>query len=65
MGKEALHSLVDLLDESDTETIYRVLIKFVPETEPYSDEVKALHKADLDLAKGDFTDFDSVDWGNI
>jgi hypothetical protein len=65
MNKEVLHNLVDLLDESDTEVIYRVLMKFVPEVTPYVDEVRALQKAKSDIAMGDVKDFDSIDWDDI
>ncbi len=37
MEKAVLHSLIDLLNEADTDTIYKVLIKFVPKAEPYYD----------------------------
>ena len=63
MGKAVLHSLIDLLNEADTDTIYRVLIKFIPETEPYSDEIESLKQAGLDIANGDVSNFDSIDWG--
>ena len=42
MGKAVLHSLIDMLNEADTDTIYRVLVKFVPETEPKEDEKKSI-----------------------
>lgn len=37
MCKTVLHSLIDLPDDTDTETIYKVLIKFVPADEPLPD----------------------------
>lgn len=63
MGKAVLHSLIDLLNEADTDTIYRVLIKFVPEAEPYDDEIESLKQAEMDIKNGDITDFDSINWG--
>ena len=30
MSKEMLHGLIDMIPESDTETIYNVLLKFIP-----------------------------------
>ena len=66
MSKETLHSLVDLLDENDTETIYRILIRFViPEVKPYPDEIEGIKRADIEIANGDVTDFDKIDWGEI
>ena len=63
MEKAVLHSLIDLLNEADTDTIYRVLIKFVPEAEPYGDEIESLKQAEIDIVNGDVSNFDSVDWG--
>ena len=33
MSKEVLKSLIDMIDDNDIETIFRVLIRFVPEAE--------------------------------
>ena len=42
----------------------RLLItKSVPETEPEEDEKEALKRAETDIANGDISDFNSVDWG--
>ena len=62
MGKAVLHSLIDMLNEADTDTIYRVLVKFVPETEPEEDEKESLKRAETDIANGDVSDFNSIDW---
>ena len=62
MGKAVLHSLIDMLNEADTDTIYRVLVKFVPETEPEEDEKEALKRAETDIANGDVSDFNSINW---
>lgn len=42
MGKTVLHNLIDLLNENDTDTIYNVLIKFIPSDAPLPDEVMAI-----------------------
>lgn len=62
MGKAVLHSLIDLLNEADTETIYNVLIKFIPTSEPLPDEVEAIERAERDVANGDVEDLSSVVW---
>lgn len=62
MGKAVLHNLVDMLSENDTETIYNVLIKFVPGVKPYEDEVEAVKRAEEEIKKGDVVDFNSVVW---
>ena len=62
MGKAVLHNLIDMLNETDTETIYNVLIKFVPGVDPYEDEVKAIKQAQVDIDNGDVVDLASVNW---
>lgn len=62
MGKAVLHSLIDLLNETDTETIYNVLIKFIPTSEPLPDEIEAIKRAEADIANGDVADLASVTW---
>ena len=41
MSRETIKYLVDMIPENDIETIYRVLVRFVPETEPLPDELEA------------------------
>ena len=60
--KAVLHNLIDMLNETDTETIYNVLIRFVPEEKPYADEVAAIEQAKVDIANGDIVDLASVNW---
>lgn len=62
MGKAVLHNLIDMLNENDTETIYNVLVKFVPGVKPYADEVEAIEQAEVDITNGDVVDLASVNW---
>ena len=62
MGKAILHNLIDMLDDSDTETIYHVLVKFIPETKPLDDEVEAIKQAESDIVQGDIFDISSIEW---
>lgn len=62
MSKAILHNLIDMLNETDIETIYNVLVKFVPEVKPYADEVAAIKQAEIDIANGDVIDISSVNW---
>ncbi|MGN0375545.1 MAG: hypothetical protein ACI4EN_08605 [Butyrivibrio sp.] len=48
MSKETIKSLIDLIPEQDIETIYKVIIKFIPEEEPEKDEIKAILEAQSD-----------------
>lgn len=50
MSRETIKYLVDMIPEKDIETIYRVLIRFVPEDEPTPDEIEAIEAAKADTS---------------
>lgn len=60
MSKEAVKSLVDMIPEKDIDTIYKVLIRFVPEDKPLPDEVEAIREARLDTSQT--TPHDAINW---
>ena len=62
MSKTVLHNLIDMLNEADTETIYNVLIRFVPETKPYEDEIKAIEESKIEIANGDVMNISDIVW---
>ena len=45
MGRDTLHNLVEIVDEKEIETVYRILLKFVAEDAPLPDEVVAIHNS--------------------
>lgn len=62
MSKKLLHGLIDMVPESDSETIYNVLLKFVPTDNPENDELKAIVQANASIAREDTTSISSVDY---
>lgn len=42
MSREMLKSLIDLVPQEDIETLYKVIIKFIPEEMPMQDEKEAI-----------------------
>lgn len=62
MSKEMLKGLIDLIDEEDTETIFRVLVRFVPEDKALPDEIEALDRANESIKKDGTVSFDAVNW---
>ncbi len=48
MSREEIKYLVDMIPEKDIETIYKVLVRFVPEDDPEPDEIEAIKEARLD-----------------
>lgn len=62
MSKEALHGLIDMIPDSDTETIYNVLLKFIPADMPENDELKAIAMANASIASEGTVPLESIDW---
>lgn len=62
MKKEILKRLIDLIDDNDTETIFRVLIRFVAEDTPLPDEVNAIMNANIDLETNGSVSHNDIDW---
>ena len=46
----------------DIETLYNVVVKFIPENVPLPDEIEAIERADKSIAKNGTVPHDAVDW---
>ena len=62
MTKEMLKGLIELVSEEDIETLYNVVVKFIPENVPLPDEIEAIEMADKSIAKNGTVPHDAVDW---
>lgn len=62
MSKEMLKSLIELVPDEDIETIYKVIIKFIPEDKPLQDEIEAIERANKSIAKEGTILHDAIDW---
>ena len=62
MSKEMLKWLIDLIDESDTEPIFRVLVRFVPEDKALPDEIEAIERVNESIAQHGTVLHDSINW---
>lgn len=62
MKKEILKSLIDMIDENDTETIFRLLIRFVPEDTPLPDEIEAITRANQSLDTCESVSHKDINW---
>lgn len=62
MKKEILKNLIDLVDEQDTETLFRVLIRFVPEDSPLPDEIVAIARANASIEKNGTVSHEDINW---
>lgn len=57
-----LKGLIELVSEEDIETLYNVVVKFIPENVPLLDEIEAIERADKSIAKNGTVPHDAVDW---
>ena len=48
MSRETIKNLIDMIDEKDIDTIYKVILKFIPEVSPDPDEIEAIAEAKAD-----------------
>ena len=62
MTKEMLKGLIELVSEEDIETLYNVVVKFIPENVPLPDEIEAIEREDKSIAKNGTVPHDAVDW---
>lgn len=50
MSRDNIKYMIDMIPDEDVETIYKVLIRFIPEDDPTPDEVQAIAEADADTS---------------
>ncbi len=60
MSKDLLKNIIDLIPDEDIDTIYKVVVKFIPEDKPTPDEIKAIEEAKED--NGELIDHNNIDW---
>lgn len=60
MSKDLLKNIIDLIPDEDIDTIYKVVVKFIPEDKPTPDEIKAIEEAKED--SGELIDHNDIDW---
>ena len=60
MSKEALKNIIDLVPDEDIETIYKVVIRFIPEDKPEPDELEAIAEAKAD--KSPTVPHEAINW---
>ncbi len=62
MSKEMLKGLIELVPDEDVETLYKVVIKFIPETEPESDEIAAIMEGRKDREENGTIPHEAINW---
>ena len=59
MSRELLKNMIDLIPDSDVETIYNVVVRFVREESPLEDEIRAIEQSRVDQT---VVPHEAVDW---
>lgn len=62
MSREMLKTLIDLVPENEVETLYKVVIKFIPESEPLPDEIEAIERANRSIAENGTISHEKINW---
>lgn len=63
MSKEMLKNLIDLIDDKDDiETLYRVILRFIPEDRALPDETEAIIRANQSIREHGTVSYDTVNW---
>lgn len=62
MSKETLKNLIELVPEEDIDTLYKVVVKFIPEDKPLIDEIETLEKSNKSIKENGTISHDAIDW---
>lgn len=62
MSKEMLKNLIELVPEEDVEVLYKVIIKFIPETIPEPGEIEAILDGRIDREKNGTVSHNAINW---
>ena len=62
MSKEMLKGMIELVPDEDIETIYNVIVKFIPEDAPLPDEIEAIERANRSIAENGTISHDAIKW---
>lgn len=62
MSREMLKGMIELVPDEDIETIYNVIVKFIPEDAPLPDEIEAIERANRSIAENGTILHDAIKW---
>ena len=62
VARQRLHTLVDLVDEVGLETLFNVMIRFIPEDNPLPDEIASHEIAMAEFERGETVSHDDINW---
>lgn len=62
MSRETLKGLIELIPEEDIDTVYNVVVRFIPEDAPLPDEVAAIDRANKSIEENGTISHDAINW---
>lgn len=62
MSKETLKNLIELVPEKDIDTLYKVIVKFVPEVIPEPEELEAIRAGREDRTVNGTIPHETINW---
>lgn len=62
MSKDMIKNLIELVPDKDIDTLYKVIIKFIPEEKPTEEEVKAFLDAAEDRRINGTVSHNEINW---
>lgn len=65
LTKQTLHNLIEMIDASEINVLYHLLMKFVPEDSPLPDELEAISRAEKEMERGQYYKHEDIDWDNL
>ena len=60
--RQQLKGIIDVVDSSELNVLYQVLIKFIPEVVPQTDEIEAIRLGREEIMQGETVSHDDIDW---
>ena len=62
MSKELLKGLIDLIDDNNIDTVFKFLIRLIPEDAALPDELEVLLQADQSILKNGLISHNEIHW---
>ena len=61
--RQQLRDMIDVVDTEDMDTLFQILIKFIPYDNPLPDEIEAIRLGREEIMRGEYVTHDEIDWG--
>jgi len=60
--RKQLHDIIDVVDSSELDILYQVLVKFMPESEILPDEAEAIRLGREEIKRGEVVRHEDINW---